>query len=131
MKANNITLDQLKKAASTIENHHVSKDFQALEKILPLVLTILKSKINESELSEGNDKFYAPIWVRVLINRLSMEDCPLSKEEYQVFRAQVAQLSMFDYKPAGKDLMGYEPIYTTIQEISEAILSLKHYFQLL
>ena len=131
MEKNNPAIDQLKKAVCTIENHSTVRDFQALEDILPLVLTVLKSKINESERSEGGTKFYAPIWVRVLINRLSTDTHPLSQDEYHVFRSQVAQLTMSDYKSADKDLMGYEPIYTTPQEISETVLSLKHYFQLL
>lgn len=82
----NYTLTDVKKAVSVLENHNTTRDYQALEEILPLVLVILKSKVTEEEPPAGAMKFYAPIWVDVLLERLSTQKHPLSDEEYQIFR---------------------------------------------
>lgn len=96
-----------------------------------MVLVILKSKVTEEEPPAGAMKFYAPIWVDVLLERLSTQKHPLSDEEYQIFRSDVEKLSISDYKVADNDLMGYKPVYTSIEGISEVVLALKHYFKLL
>lgn len=127
----NYTLTDVKKAVSVLENHNTTRDYQALEEILPLVLVILKSKVTEEEPPAGAMKFYAPIWVDVLLERLSTQKHPLSDEEYQIFRSDVEKLSISDYKVADNDLMGYKPVYTSIEGISEVVLALKHYFKLL
>lgn len=127
----NYTLTDVKKAVSVLENHNTTRDYQALEEILPLVLVILKSKVTEEEPPAGAMKFYAPIWVDVLLERLSTQKHPLSDEEYPIFRSDVEKLSISDYKVADNDLMGYKPVYTSIEGISEVVLALKHYFKLL
>lgn len=127
----NYTLTDVKKAVSVLENHNTTRDYQALEEILPLVLVILKSKVTEEEPPAGAMKFYAPIWVDVLLERLSTQKHPLSDGEYQIFRSDVEKLSISDYKVADNDLMGYKPVYTSIEGISEVVLALKHYFKLL
>ncbi len=127
----NYTLTDVKKAVSVLENHNTTRDYQALEEILPLVLVILKSKVTEEEPPAGAMKFYAPIWVDVLLERLNTQKHPLSDEEYQIFRSDVEKLSISDYKVADNDLMGYKPVYTSIEGISEVVLALKHYFKLL
>lgn len=111
-----------------LENHNHTRDFQALEEILPLVLVILKSQVRKSNLPEGVNKFYAPVWVDVLLERLSSSDQPLSDEEYCAFRADVEKLSISDYKIANDDFIGYVPVFTSIEGITEVILALKHYF---
>lgn len=131
MEKNNLTLDQLNKATQILESHNETKDYQKLEEILPLVLLLIKSKKEEISDQSNGTKFYAPIWVNALLHRLSSTHQPLPKEEYDMFRSWVAELSMGDYKSADKNLLGYEPVYTTPQNISEVILSLKHYFHLL
>lgn len=125
------TLKDVKKAVSVLEHHNTTRDFQALEEILPLVLVILKSKVTEEEPPVGAMMFYAPIWVDVLLERLSTQKQPLSDEEYQIFRSDVEKLSVSDYKVADNDLMGYKPVYTSMEGITEVVLSLKHYFKLL
>lgn len=127
----NYTLTDVKKAVSVLENHNTTRDYQALEEILPLVLVILKSKVTEEEPPAGAMKFYAPIWVDVLLECLSTQKHPLSDEEYQIFRSDVEKLSISDYKVADNDLMGYKPVYTSIEGISEVVLALKHCFKLL
>lgn len=127
----NYTLTDVKKAVSVLENHNTTRDYQALEEILPLVLVILKSKVTEEEPPAGAMKFYAPIWVDVLLERLRTQKHPLSDEEYQIFRSDVEKLSISDYKVADNDFMGYKPVYTSIEGISEVVLALKHYFKLL
>lgn len=128
MEMNNYTLDDVKKAVSVLENHNHTRDFQALEEILPLVLVILKSQVKETSLPVGSNKFYAPIWVDNLLQRLCTSEQPLSEVEYQAFRADVEKLSISDYKAADDDLFGYMPVYTSIEGITEVILALKHYF---
>lgn len=128
MKMNNYTLNDVKQAVSVLENHSHTRDYQALEEILPLVLVILKSQVRKTYLSEGSNKFYAPIWVDTLLERLSTDEHPLSEEEYQAFRTDVEKLSINDYKVADDDLFGYIPVFTSIEGIIEVIISLKHYF---
>lgn len=131
MENNNYTLDDIKNAVSVLENHNNTRDYQALEDILPLVLVILKSQVRKSNIPEGANKFYAPIWVDTLLGRLSTQEQPLSDEEYQVFRADVEKLSVSDYKVANDDLFGYMPVFTSIEGITEVVVALKHYFGLL
>ncbi len=131
METNNYTLDDVRQAISVLEHHNHTRDYQALDEILPVVLVILKSKVVESEPPAGTVKFYAPIWVDVLLERLSTQKQPLSDEEYLIFRSDVEKLSISDYKVADKDIMGYKPVYTSIEGISEVVLALKHYFKLL
>lgn len=131
METNNYTLNDVKKAVSVLENHNNTRDYQALEDILPLVLVILKSQVRKSNIPEGSNKFYAPIWVDTLLGRLSTQEQPLSDEEYQVFRADVEKLSVSDYKVANDDLFGYMPVFTSIEGITEVVVALKHYFGLL
>ena len=128
MKMNNYTLNDVKHIVNVLENHSHTRDYQALEEILPLVLVILKSQIRKTYLSEGPNKFYAPIWVDTLLERLSKDEHPLSNDEYQAFRTDVEKLSINDYKIAEDELFGYIPVFTSIEEITEVILALKHYF---
>lgn len=129
MSKNDISLDELKKAADVIRDFNVTKDVQSLSEVLPLVLLILRSHIKEIQKAEGKIKFYAPVWVDILINRLSNGEYPLSPDEYRMFRSQVGQLSFNDYKEAGNSLTAYSPQYLTPEEISEMVLALKHYFK--
>lgn len=131
MKTNDPYIADIKKAVTVLEGHNGPRDYQALEEILPLVLVILKSKVAESDHPEGTEKFYAPVWVDVLLERLSTQEHPLTNEEYHIFRSEVEKLSISDYKVANNDLMGYKPVYTSIAGISEVVLALKHYFKLL
>lgn len=131
METNNYTLDEVKQAISVLEHHNETRDYQTLEEILPLVLVILKSKVAESEPPVGTIKFYAPVWVDILLERLSTQEQPLSDEEYQIFRSDVERLSISDYKVADNDLMGYKPVFTSMEGISEVVVALKHYFKLL
>ncbi|MBD5306643.1 MAG: hypothetical protein HDS14_03315 [Bacteroides sp.] len=128
METNDYTLNDVRRAVNVLENHHHTRDYQALEEILPLVLVILKSYVKKSNLPEGSNKFYAPIWVDTLLERLSTDEHPLSEEEYQAFRADVEKLSVNDYKVADDDLFGYIPVFTSIEGITEVVLALKHYF---
>lgn len=128
METNNYTLNDVRRAVNVLESHSHTRDYQALEEILPLVLVILKSQVRKTYLSEGSNKFYAPIWVDTLLERLSTDEHPLSDEEYQAFRTDVEKLSVNDYKVADDDLFGYIPVFTSIEGITEVILALKHYF---
>lgn len=131
METNNLTLDQLQHMQLIIENHNIKKDYQAIEAILPMALVLIKSKIQDVHDSQNESQFYVPNLVNYLLHRLSNNVEPLSKEEYQFMRGQVAQLSMSDFKPANSDIMGYHLQVLTVQEISEMILALKHFFQLI
>ena len=128
METNNYTLNDVRRAVNVLENHSHTRDYQALEEILPLVLVLLKSHVKKSNLPEGSHKFYAPIWVDTLLERLSTDEHPLSEEEYQAFRDDVEKLSINDYKVADETLFGYIPVFTSIEGITEVILALKHYF---
>lgn len=134
MERNEFTIEQLNQAICTIESYqHVEnqRDFLKLSEVLPLTLSILKSKRNDMEQEQKSTKFYAPKWVRYLLERLSNNDEPLSEIEYNVFKSQVKDLAMSDYKSAACNMYGYEAQYTTPQEISETICALKHYFRLI
>ena len=130
-KNNTYTLCDIKHAVSVLEAHQTKKDYQALDEILPLVLVVLKSKVEELNPPTGAMKFYAPIWVDQLLERLSTQAPPLLEEEYQVFRNLVAELSVSDYKTAEYNVLGYKPVYTTMSELSQVVLALKYYFKLL
>lgn len=125
------TLNDVKKAVSVLERHSDTRDYQALDEILPLVLVTLKSKVAEVEPPAGTMKFYAPNWVDMLLERLSTQEHPLSDEEYHIFRSDVEKLSVSDYKVADNDLMGYKPVFTSMEGITQVVLALKHYFKLL
>lgn len=56
----NYTLTDVKKAVSVLENHNTTRDYQALEEILPLVLVILKSKVTEEEPPAGGYEVLRP-----------------------------------------------------------------------
>lgn len=132
MKRNDITIKQLNGAISTIEDFQSNKfqrDFQKLSDVLPLALDILKAKRLDMEQKGKDSKFYAPVWVRVLLERLSNNEHPLSEMEYDIFKSEVRNLSISDYKPAVPDMNGYEVRYITFQEISDTVCALKHYFQ--
>lgn len=96
-----------------------------------MALVLVKSKIQDIHDSQNESQFYVPNLVNYLLHRLSNNEEPLSKEEYQFMRGEVAQLSMSDFKPANSDIMGYHLQVLTVQEISEMILALKHFFQLI
>lgn len=131
METDNLTLDQLQHMQLIIENHNIKKDYQAIDAILPMALVLVKSKIQDIHDSQNESQFYVPNLVNYLLQRLSDDKVPLSQEEYQFMRRQVAQLSMSDFKPANSDIMGYHLQVLTVQEISETILALKHFFQLI
>lgn len=131
MKRSDITIEQLNGAISTIEDFQSSKfqrDFQKLSSVLPLALDILKAKRLDMEQKGKGSKFYAPMWVRTLLDRLSNDERPLSETEYKMFSTEVRNLSISDYKPAVTDMNGYEEQYTTFQEINDTVCALKHYF---
>ena len=107
METNNLTLDQLQHMQLIIENHNIKKDYQAIDAILPMALVLVKSKIQDIHDSQNESQFYVPNLVNYLLHRLSNNEEPLSKEEYQFMRGEVAQLSMSDFKPANSDIMGY------------------------
>lgn len=132
MKQNNITIEQLNEIINTLEDCQLSNsqyDFQKLNKTLSPVLIMLKAKKLDMEKEREGIKFYAPIWVRVLLERLSNKATPLSEMEYNIFRSEVQNLTISDYKPAEPSMNGYEVQYVTPQEISEIICALKHYFK--
>ena len=132
MKRNDITIKQLNGAISIIEDFQSGKlqrDFQKLSDVLPLALDILKAKKLDMEQRGKDSKFYAPVWVRVLLERLSNSEHPLSEMEYDIFKSEVRNLSISDYKPAVPDMNGYEVRYITFQEISDTVCALKHYFR--
>ena len=126
-----ITPTQLNEAIFTMESVQASRDFQKISDILPLVLIILKDKAKDLENQSKGTKFYVPIWVSALLNRLSSDERPLSEVEYQLFKSDVASLSFIDYKSAEPTLNGYEVQYLTPQEIIERVVALKHYLKLL
>lgn len=132
MRQNDITTEQLNGAISIIEDFQSDtsqRNFQKLSDILPLALVLLKAKRHDMEQKNKVSKFYAPVWVRTLLERLSSNEHPLSEEEYDIFKSEVRNLSVSDYKPATPDINGYEVQYITFQEISDIVCALKHYFQ--
>ena len=131
---NEFTIKQLNQAICTLEScQHAEcqRDFQKINEVLPLALSILKSKRDDMESEQKRVKFYAPKWVSLLLERLSNNKEPLSEIEYEVFKPQVKDLAMSDYKPATHNIYGYEVQYMTPQEISETVRALKHYFGLM
>lgn len=78
-----------------------------------------------------NKRFYAPVWVRKLLERLSGENVNINEVERKLYVEMVGKLSVNDYKPATDDLNGYELVYTTPKEIVDSITALKLYFGLL
>lgn len=134
MEKNELTVKQLDKAISTLEywgDKVFQREPQMLNEVLPLALSILKSKKYDTEQESKSVKFYAPIWVRVLLERLSSGDEPLSDIEYSIFKSQAETLAISDYKSAMPGMDGYEVQYMTPQEISETVCALKHYFRLI
>lgn len=133
-KNNNLTVEQMNNAIGIIEDFQSGKvphDFNKLNEILPLVLSILKNIRTDIEQECKDNKFYAPAWVDILLMRLSSNDKPLSDVEYNLFRSQVESLSVSDYKTASPGLDKYKIKYVTPQEISETVIALKHYFKFL
>ena len=105
MESNNNTLNDERRADNATKNHSHTRDYQALDEILPMALVILKSQIRKSYLPEESNKFYSPIWVATLLERLSTDEHPLNDEEYQTFRTNVEKLSVNDYKTADDDFL--------------------------
>ena len=131
MNNKDISVDQVKDAIKQIESIQESKDYQRLDKILPLVLEILKRMVSDDENASKGCKFYAPVWVDRLLNRLIADKDSLSSEEYDYFKREVEELSFSDYKKAADSMSGYKIQYASSKEISEAVIALKHFFQLL
>lgn len=134
MEKNNLTIKQMNHAIDIIEDFQsgkASRDFNKLNEILPLVLSILKNIKTDMEQECRDNKFYAPAWVDILLARLSSNDKPLSDIEYNSFRSLVESLTMNDYKTAAPGLNRYKIKYITPQEISEIVIALKHYFKFL
>lgn len=132
MANNDIAIKQQNEAINVIEDfqhHSFQRDFHKLSDVLPLALVIQKAKRHDMEQKNKVSKFYAPVWVRTLLERLSSDERPLSEEEYDIFKSEVRNLSVADYKPATPDINGYEVQYITFQEISDIVCALKHYFQ--
>lgn len=134
MEKNKLTIEQMNHAIDIIEDFQsgkTSRDFNRLNEILPLVLSILKNIRTDMEQECRDNKFYAPAWVDILLVRLSSNDEPLSDIEYNSFRSLVESLTVNDYKTAAPGLNRYKIKYITPQEISEIVIALKHYFKLL
>ena len=134
MEKNKLTIEQMNHAIDIIEDFQsgkTSRDFNRLNEILPLVLSILKNIRTDMEQECRDNKFYAPAWVDILLVRLSSNDEPLSDIEYNSFRSLVESLTVNDYKTAASGLNRYKIIYITPQEISEIVIALKHYFKFL
>lgn len=134
MEKNKLTIEQMNHAIDIIEDFQLgktSRDFNRLNEILPLVLSILKNTRTDMEQECRDNKFYAPAWVDILLVRLSSNDEPLSDIEYNSFRSLVESLTVNDYKTAAPGLNRYKIKYITPQEISEIVIALKHYFKFL
>lgn len=134
MEKNKLTIEQMNHAIDIIEDFQsgkTSRDFNRLNEILPLVLSILKNIRTDMEQECRDNKFYAPAWVDILLVRLSSNDEPLSDIEYNSFRSLVESLTVNDYKTAASGLNRYKIKYITPQEISEIVIALKHYFKFL
>lgn len=134
MEKNKLTIEQMNHAIDIIEDFQsgkTSRDFNRLNEILPLVLSILKNIRTDMEQECRDNKFYAPAWVDILLVRLSSNDEPLSDIEYNSFRSLVESLTVNDYKTAASGLNKYKIKYITPQEISEIVIALKHYFKFL
>ena len=130
METNDVTLEKLREAISIMENY--TREPQRISEILPLVITVLKERATDVENTQGDTKFYTPMWVSVLLNRLCGEDKkPLSNEDRMIYGDMVSKLSFDDFKPAKPGLFSYEVQYTTPQRISEIIRALRHYFGLI
>lgn len=81
---------------------------------------------------QDRSEWYTPNWVTALLQRLSDKDAqPLSPEEHKFMSDMVVKLSTDDFKPATKDFFGYQPQTLSFDDISQMVLALKHYFQLL
>lgn len=128
---NDITLSRVNKAIQTIEKHQVKRDYQKLDEILPLALTVLKYHAKDIEAVENNEKYYVPAWIDTLLNRLSDDQQPLDNIDYAVYSSQAASLTKDDFKPASIGIFGYSVKYMTSKEVSETILALKKYFKLI
>lgn len=134
MGKNKLTIEQMNHAIDIIEDFQLgktSRDFNRLNEILPLVLSILKNIRTDMEQECRDNKFYVPAWVDILLVRLSSNDEPLSDIEYNSFRSLVESLTVNDYKTAAPGLNRYKIKYITPQEISEIVIALKHYFKFL
>lgn len=134
MGKNKLTIEQMNHAINIIKDFQsgkTSRDFNRLNEILPLVLSILKNIRTDMEQECRDNKFYAPAWVDILLVRLSSNDEPLSDIEYNSFRSLVESLTVNDYKTAASGLNRYKIKYITPQEISEIVIALKHYFKFL
>ncbi len=131
MEYKDISLDEMHNAIKVVESVSENMDAQKLEEILPLVLVMLKHQVHDKEMETSGNKFYAPTWVNQLLVRLSTDNTPMPPEEYDFYKKEVEKLSFDSYKGAETSMFGYEVIYTSPNNISEIILSLKHFFHLL
>ena len=128
---NSITPHQVNRAIQVIENHHIQQDYQKLDEILPLAITLLKYKAKDIAAEESNHKYYIPSWVDMLLSRLANSDERLNDIDYAIFLSHAINLSVNDFKPANSTLMGYKVKYMTAQEVDELVVSIKTYFKLI
>lgn len=126
---NDITLSRVKEAIQTIEKHQVKRDYQKLDEILPLAITVLKYYVKDLEAVENREKYYVPSWIDPLLNRLSDDQYLLVNKDYAIYL--VASLTKDDFKPASMGIFGYSVKYMTSKEVSETVLALKKYFKLI
>lgn len=136
MEMNDVTLDQclhaqdtLKKLLDTLTSEKTANPNPMIED-LEVALSLLEAKITDAQEQNKCPKFYCPIWVTALLQRVCSKENPLTDKEMLLFKEKVSKLEFGDYKPACNELFGYMPMYITPQEITETILALKHHFGL-
>lgn len=136
MKMSDLTLkqclrsqDSLKKLRDTLASPKTATPNPFIED-LDVALTLLEAKITDDQKKEKCPKFYCPIWVSILLQRIVSKDNPLSTAETKLFKEKVSQLEFKDFKPARNEIFGYVPMFVTPQEISETIWVLKRHFGL-
>lgn len=128
---NDITLDQVNNAINVIENHHIKRDYQKLDEVLPLALALLKYKAADMEAEQSRTKYYIPSWVDMLLSRLADSKDPLDNMDYAIYLSLASHLSAEDFKQANSALFGFKVKYMSAEEVQDLITAIKTYFKLI
>ena len=140
---NNISREKLEAYVNTLQRFLDHRHNKNEEPYIPMhnnsevneainaAIGYFQREINDDVQKSENKRFYAPVWTRKLLMRLSEKNVQFNEVERKIYVDMVGKLSVNDYKPATDDLMGYELVYTSPQEIVEIVTALKSYFDLL
>lgn len=127
MDVNELTINALTNALAEIQTYKTDRNPQRLDQILPVAVLLIKNKIQDISHEEKKEKFFAPVWVDRLMDKLAHGE-RLSDVKYAMYQTLVSQLRPKDYKLCADNIFAYGVRYLTTNEIMETISALKKYF---